>query len=65
MKKKYTIKVKHGLMKVLVRELKLWGVDDSRYELNGDEITTSDPNVVDVATETFIKDLSLVNIKEV
>lgn len=64
MKKKYTIKVEHGLMKVLVGELKLWGVDESRYEVNGDEITTTDPNVVDVATETFIKDLSLVNIKE-
>lgn len=64
MKKKYTIKVKHNLMRVLVGELKLWGVDESRYKVDGDEITTSDSNVVDVATETFIKDLSLVNIKE-
>lgn len=64
MKKKYIIKVRKRFMRILVRELKLWGVGESRYKVNGEEITTSDPNVVDVATETFIKDLSLVNIKE-
>lgn len=34
-------------------ELNQWGVLQTRYSVNGMTVTTKDPNVVDVATESF------------
>jgi len=55
MKSKYCITVKKGFLPFLIKELKLWGVKESQYQIEEDKIITSDNNVIDVATETFIK----------
>jgi len=52
-KKVYRIEVKAGWMFVLLRELQAWGARG--FTIEGENaISTSDKNVVDVATETFI-----------
>lgn len=49
----------------LLQELELWEVKEDKYKVEGEVITTSDANVVDVATETFMKKPSAIKIEEV
>jgi hypothetical protein len=71
-KKTYTIKVKGSSTTAkliftvkLLRELDAWGINKTRYQVEGNVITTTDTNVVDVATETFIRHPDLLEITTV
>jgi len=61
-KRIYSILVKDGWTSKLVQELNAWGVSSNKYQVEGNTIITSDTNVVDVATETFINNLHLISI---
>lgn len=63
--KTYKIVVKQGWISHLTKELKAWGVPHNKYQQGGDTITTTDKNVVDVATETFIENLHLISIESI
>ena len=64
MKKKiYRITVEKEFIHMLLKELKMWQVKESHYRVDGNCIITSDPNVVDVATETFSKCPNAIDIQ--
>jgi hypothetical protein len=60
--KTYTITVKQAYLQQLLDELKAW--DENRYAVQENVITTKEPNVVDVATETFMDSMHLIQIVE-
>lgn len=65
MKKIYHITVELEFIHMLLKELKAWGVKESRYKVEGNNcVITSDTNVVDVATETFSKCPGAIDIRE-
>lgn len=47
----------------LLYELNAWGVNPKLYISSGNVITTTNPNIVDVATETFIYHPELIKIE--
>jgi hypothetical protein len=66
-KRVYKIIVYGGWIFKLLQELKAWGVADEKYQvdLDSDTIITTDKNVIDVATETFILNLHLISIESI
>ena len=65
MRKVYRITVSGGYINKLLVELGEWGVEKSLYSTIGDSVTTSNKNVIDIATETFMYAPYLLNIVEV
>lgn len=63
--KTYKITVKNGWMSKLKEELVAWGVAQDKYRVDGDVLITSNNNVIDVATETFIENLHLISIESI
>ena len=50
---------------IFLGELKNWQVNPALYKVEGNSVVTSNNNVVDVATETFINNRSVLNIQVV
>lgn len=65
MNPKYKITVKERYFSSFIKELWIWGIKETTYQIEANSIITSDKNVVDVATETFINRPDLINIEEV
>jgi len=63
--KTYKIVVKDGWITKLKIELAMWGVAEDKYQLDDNTIITTDTNVVDVATETFINNRHLISIESI
>lgn len=57
--KTYYIEVRPEDMASLIDELNHWRVNPTRYEQTGNIIKTRDPNVVDVALETFGRNVKI------
>lgn len=56
MAKKRTYTITLGtpfVLKIFLRELKMWAVKDTEYTVSDLVITTKSKNVVDIANETF------------
>jgi len=50
---------------IYLGELKNWHVNPSLYRVEGNSVITSNNNVIDVATETFLNHLTLLKIEAV
>ena len=50
---------------IFLGELKNWQVNPALYKVEGNSIVTSNDNVIDVATETFMNNRSVLKIQVV
>ena len=65
-KKTYRIAIESDVhFGVFLAELKNWQITPALYKVDGNSIITSNNNVIDVATETFINNRSVLNIQAV
>lgn len=62
-RKEYRITVSGDFVWLLLRELRAWGVSESLYTVTDNVVVTKSANVVDVATETFLEDRSVLSIE--
>ncbi|MFH0938222.1 MAG: hypothetical protein V1899_02940 [Planctomycetota bacterium] len=61
--KTYTITVRMNWMSRLTDELTNWQIPPSRYTIKENVLTTTSTDVVDVATETFLRQPEVIKIE--